>query len=108
VTGRRDVGPAPQPEIRVAGAEQRERRVLGRGKLVRDLPKIGRRLRVLAELERALGEIVVDLCELRLARPEFERQTLQQELRAPEIAMTKYPHRAFQLHIRLQLRRCGG
>src|SRR5437899_3088480 len=106
--GRIELGPVPQPEIRVAGAEQRERRILGRGKLVRDLPEVGRRLRVLAELERALGEIVVDLRKLRLARPEFERQTLQQELRAPEIAMTKYPQRAFQLHVRLQLRRWGG
>src|SRR5207302_8101773 len=90
-----ELGPPPHPQVRIAGAEQREWRVLGRGKFVRDFPKIGRRLRVLAELERALREIVVDLRELRLAGAEFERQALQQKLGAPEIAMAKYPHRLF-------------
>src|SRR5437763_338084 len=56
-----ELGPAPQPQVGVAGAEQRQRRVVGGRELIRRLPELVDGEDVVARLEIALGEVVVDL-----------------------------------------------
>ena len=97
-----ELGPAPQPQVGVAGAEQRQRRVVGGRELIRRLAELVDGEDVITGLEIALGEVVVDLGDGRIAGLQLEGEPLERLQCLREGAAMEEPARLRQLHLRVR------
>src|SRR5258708_27342759 len=94
-----ELGAVPEPQVRVPGPEQRDRRVLRGGEFVGDFPKIARRLHVVAELKRALGAVIIRFRELWASRRQLETDALEYDLRPTQLAVVEQIQHAGKIDV---------
>src|SRR5437867_980328 len=103
-----ELGPPPQAQVRVARAQQRERRIFARRVLVGHLAEVVRRLHAVAGLKLALGEIILNLGHLRIGRRQLVREPPERHRGVTEVPAPELGAGAGQLRDRIGRRGRGG